>query len=77
VKCPLAGLRRVFNFAVLRQYMEESPFPKVPKSGLFYPEKKGLRFFFKEEQMVKIVQASPRLAQADHSGKLLHRSPTG
>jgi integrase len=39
--------------------MEESPFPKVPKSGLFYPEKKGLRFFFREEQMVKIVQASP------------------
>jgi integrase len=55
----LAGLRRVFNFAVLRQYMEESPFPKVPKSGLFYSEKKGLRLFFKEEQMVKIVQASP------------------
>lgn len=55
----LAGLRRVFNFAVLRQYMEESPFPKVPKSGLFYSEKKGLRLFFKEEQMVKIVQVSP------------------
>jgi integrase len=55
----LAGLRRIFNFAVLRQYLEESPFPKVPKSGLFYSEKKGLRRFFKEEQMVEIVQASP------------------
>jgi len=55
----LAGLRRVFNYAVLRQYMEESPFPKVPKSGLLYPEKKGLRLFFKEEQMIGILQSSP------------------
>jgi integrase len=55
----LAGLRRLFNFAVAREYMEESPFPKTSKSGLFYPEKKGLRNFFSEEQMEKIVNASP------------------
>jgi integrase len=55
----LAGLRRLFNFAVSREYMEESPFPKTSKSGLFYPEKKGLRNFFTEDQMEKIVKASP------------------
>jgi integrase len=54
----LAGLRRLFNFAVAREYMEESPFPKTSKSGLFYPERKGLRNFFTEEQMEKIVNAS-------------------
>jgi len=55
----LAGLRRLFNFAVSREYLEESPFPKTSKSGLFYPEKKGLRNFFTEEQMEKIIEASP------------------
>jgi integrase len=55
----LAGLRRLFNFAVSREYMEESPFPKTSKSGLFYSEQKGLRNFFTEEQMEKIVEASP------------------
>ena len=55
----LAGLRRLFNFAVSREYMEENPFPKTSKSGLFYPERKGLRNFFTEEQMEKIVNASP------------------
>jgi integrase len=55
----LAGLRRLFNFAVSREYMEESPFPKTPKSGLFYSDQKGLRNFFTEEQMEKIVEASP------------------
>lgn len=55
----LAGLRRLFNFAVAREYLEENPFPKTSKSGLFYPEKKGLRNFFSEEQMGKIVEASP------------------
>jgi integrase len=55
----LAGLRRLFNFAVSREYMEESPFPKTSKSGLFYPDKRGLRNFFTEEQMEKIVGASP------------------
>jgi integrase len=55
----LAGLRRLFNFAVSREYMEENPFPRTAKSGLFYSEKKGLRNFFTEEQMEKIVNASP------------------
>jgi integrase len=55
----LAGLRRLFNFAIAREYMEESPFPKTSKSGLFYPDQKGLRNFFTEEQMEKIVEASP------------------
>jgi integrase len=55
----LAGLRRLFNFAISREYMEESPFPKTPKSGLFYPDQKGLRNFFTEEQMEKIIEASP------------------
>ena len=55
----LAGLRRLFNFAVAREYMEDNPFPKTSKSGLFYSDKKGLRNFFTEEQMVKIVEASP------------------
>jgi len=55
----LAGLRRLFNFAVAREYMEENPFPRTSKSGLFYSEKKGLRNFFTEEQMEKIVDASP------------------
>jgi integrase len=55
----LAGLRRLFNFAVSREYMEDNPFPKTSKSGLFYSEKKGLRNFFTEEQMERIVNASP------------------
>ena len=55
----LAGLRRLFSFAVSREYMEENPFPKTSKSGLFYSEQKGLRNFFTEEQMEKIVEASP------------------
>jgi len=55
----MAGLRRLFNFAVSREYMEESPFPKTSKSGLFYPEQRGLRNFFTEEQMEKIIETSP------------------
>jgi integrase len=55
----LAGLRRLFNFAVAREYMEDSPFPKTSKSGLFYSDKKGLRNFFTEEQMEKIIEVSP------------------
>jgi integrase len=55
----LAGLRRLFNFAVSREYMEDSPFPKTSMSGLFYHDQKGLRNFFTEEQMEKIVEASP------------------
>lgn len=55
----LAGLRRLFSFAIARGYMEDTPFPKTTKSGLFFPDKKGLRNFFTEEQMEKIVKASP------------------
>ena len=55
----LAGLRRLFNFAVDRELMEESPFPKTSKSGLFFPEQKGLRNFFTEVQVEKIVEVSP------------------
>ena len=54
----LAGLRRLFNFAVNRRLMTDSPFPKSPKSGLFYPEKKGLRNFFTEDEMVRIIDAA-------------------
>jgi len=55
----LAGLRRLFNFGVAQEYLEESPFPRNPKSGLFYSERKGLRNFFSEEQMAKIINAAP------------------
>jgi len=55
----LAGLRRLFNFAVLREYMEENPFPKTSKSGLFYPDQRGLRNFYSEDVMGKIIEASP------------------
>jgi integrase len=55
----LAGLRRLFNFAVNREMMEQSPFPRASKSGLFSPERKGLRNFFTENQMERILQASP------------------
>ncbi len=54
----MAGLRRLFNFAVNRQVMEETPFPSSPKSGLFYPEKTGFRRFFTQAQVVQIVNAS-------------------
>ena len=56
----LAGLRRLFSFAVSREYMEDNPFPKISKSGLFYSEPKGLRNFFTEDQMGKILEASPK-----------------
>jgi len=59
----LAGLRRLFNFAVLHRYMEENPFPKVSKSGLFYSEEKGLRNFFTENQMSEIIETAPRWMQ--------------
>ncbi len=55
----LAGLRRLFNFAVSREYMEDNPFPKTSKSGLFYSNQQGLRNFFSEDQMEKLVNASP------------------
>jgi integrase len=56
----MAALRRLFNFAVNRQIMEDTPFPKNPKSGLFYSEKKGFRRFFTQDQVVQIVNASPK-----------------
>jgi integrase len=43
--------------------MEQSPFPKTPKSGLFYSEAKGLRNFFTEKQMNEIIEASPKWLQ--------------
>lgn len=55
----LAGLRRLLNFGVAQEYLEENPFPKDPKSGLFSSEKKGLRNFFTESEMVKIIEVSP------------------
>ena len=55
----LAGLRRLFNFAINRELMLDTPFPKTSKSGLYYPEPKGLRNFFTEEQMIRILDASP------------------
>jgi integrase len=57
----LAGLRRLFNFAVHRELLEESmnPFPKTPKSGLFYPEKRGRRNFFTENQILAIYKEAP------------------
>jgi len=47
----MAGLRRLFNFAVNRELMADSPLPKNPKSGLFYPEKKGMKKYFKEKHI--------------------------
>ncbi len=55
----MAGLRRLFNYATIQDIMERSPFPTAPKSGLFYPEPKGLRNFFTEEQMEHIINTSP------------------
>lgn len=55
----VAGLRKLFHFAMAKEYLERSPFPEDPKSGLFYPEKKGLRNFFTEDQMRKIIEAAP------------------
>lgn len=55
----LAGLRRLFNFGISMQCLEESPFPGEPKSGLYFSEKKGLRNFFAEKQLIQIIGASP------------------
>jgi integrase len=55
----LAGLRKLFHYAMAKQCLEKSPFPEDPKSGLFYPEKTGLRNFFTEDQMVKIIDEAP------------------
>jgi len=56
----LAGLRKLFHFAMAKEYLEKNPFPEDPKSGLFYPEARGLRNFFTEDQMVKIIGAAPK-----------------
>ncbi len=55
----MAGLRKLFHYAMAKEYLERSPFPEDPKSGLFYPEKTGLRNFFTEDQMTKIIEAAP------------------
>jgi len=64
----MAGLRRLFNFAVAREYLDENPFPKDPKSGLLYPEKRGKKKFFKETILQKILDEAakpiwPRFAE--------------
>lgn len=59
----MAGLRRLFHFAVIRQYLEKSPFPTTPKSGLFYSERRGRRNFFTETQLHQILGASPEWLQ--------------
>ena len=57
----LAGLRRLFHFAMSKEYLSDSPFPKEPKSGLFYSEKKnrGRRKYFTEDEIKKIYEALP------------------
>jgi integrase len=57
----LAGLRRLFHFAMSKEYLEESPFPKDPKSGLFLSEKgnRGKRKYFTEDEVKKIIEACP------------------
>jgi len=52
----LAGLRRLFNFAIAREYMEETPFPKTSKSGLLYPEPRGKKKYFTEQQIERILE---------------------
>lgn len=54
----LAGLRRLFHFAISKECLQESPFPAIPKSGLFYPEQKGLRNFFTEMQIERIIETA-------------------
>jgi len=57
----LAGLRRLFHFAMSKDYLSDNPFPKEPKSGLFYSEKKnrGRRKYFTEDEIKKIYEALP------------------
>ena len=56
----MAGLRRLFNFGVAQEYLEQSPFPRDPKSGLFYPEKRGRKKFFKESILNRILEESAK-----------------
>jgi integrase len=57
----LAGLRRLFHFAIMREYLEESLFPTVPKSGLFYSGKSttGKKRYYTEDEVKKIIEALP------------------
>lgn len=57
----LAGFRRLIHFAIARELMDEvaDPFPRTPKSGLFFPEKRGKRNFFTENQVIKIYNGAP------------------
>jgi integrase len=57
----LAGLRRLFHFAVAHEKLNESPFPKEPKSGLFCSEKKSRnkRKYFTQQDVRKIVESCP------------------
>jgi integrase len=57
----LAGLRRLFHFAMSKEYLEESPFPKDPKSGLFHSEKgiRGKKRYYTEDEVMKILAALP------------------
>ena len=56
----MAGLRRLFNFGIAQEYLEENPFPKDPKSGLFYSEKKGKKKFFKENILQLILEEASK-----------------
>ncbi|HMK77617.1 MAG TPA: tyrosine-type recombinase/integrase [Thermodesulfobacteriota bacterium] len=57
----LAGLRRLFHFAVSKEYLEESPFPKDPKSGLFVSEKinRGKKRAFSIAEIIKVIESLP------------------
>jgi len=71
----LAGLRRLFHFALSREYLESSPFPDWPKSGLSTP-RKGQEEYFKEGQIEEILDEArnPSIlyGHARHSHSLLH-----
>jgi len=73
----LAGLRRFFNFAVDRQFMEVSPFPKTPKSKLFYQRRKVCGHFFTDDQMLKIIEGAPDWLKAHDPRIVLHRVRAG
>ena len=56
-----AGIRRLFHFAVSKEYLEETPFPKDPKSGLFFNEKasRGKRKYYTEDELRVVLEPSP------------------
>lgn len=56
----MAGLRRLFNFAIGHEYLDETPFPKDPKSGLLYAKKRGKKKFFKEAILQKILDEAAK-----------------